>query len=89
MNHTAIRIYAKAYHQTFQKIYLSAYEEGYREALSDYANAAIKRMLDNHFDDTSIQLALDVSATDIERVRNPQVKCRHADSADYCQCSGT
>ncbi|MDE6433804.1 MAG: hypothetical protein K2L07_06190 [Lachnospiraceae bacterium] len=72
MNHAAIRIYAKAYNKTFHKLYLSAYEEGYKEALGDYTNAAIKRMLDNHFDDASIQLALEVSATDIERVRNPQ-----------------
>lgn len=72
MNHAAIRIYAKAYSRAFHKLYLSAYEEGYKEALGDYANTAIKRMLDNHFDDASIQLALKVSATDIERVRNPQ-----------------
>ncbi len=40
MNHTAIRIYASAYHNTFQKLYLEAYEKGYKEAFTDCCHTA-------------------------------------------------
>ncbi len=70
MNHTAIRIYASAYHNTFEKLYLEAYEKGYKEAFTDCCHTAIRRMLDNHFDDAAIQLALGVSAREIEQIRN-------------------
>lgn len=72
MNHAATQIYARAYDKAFHKLYLEAYEEGYKEALRDYNRTAIKRMLDNHFENTAIQLALGVSSMDIQKIQNLQ-----------------
>lgn len=72
MNHAATRIYTRAYDKAFHKLYLEAYEEGYKEALRDYNSTAIKRMLDNHFENAAIQLALEVSSMDIQKIHNLQ-----------------
>lgn len=81
MNYAATQIYARAYDKAFHTLYLEAYEEGYREALKDYNRTTIKRMLDNRFENTAIQLALGVSATDIQKIHNLQTMYCHETAA--------